>query len=92
MGLSGDSVVKIYIFEAETIVISCIIQGVLIGCFTAIVLTLQFNLFIQMPFMFYVNLPVTLVLLFSSLIVSFLGSYIPAVDMKRSISKFESLY
>lgn len=90
MGLPGKKVVRIYIYEAETIVLACIVQGLMIGCLTAVILTLQFNLFLEMPFKFYINLPVTIVLLASSIVVSFLGSYIPSIKMKKEVSMYRN--
>ncbi|EPZ33956.1 hypothetical protein O9G_003476 [Rozella allomycis CSF55] len=78
----GLQVMKLYIYEAVTIVISCIIQGFVIGCVTAIALTLQFNLFTEMPFAFYMNVPLFVVLILFSLVVSCLGAYLPAAEIK----------
>ncbi|RKP17956.1 hypothetical protein ROZALSC1DRAFT_30291 [Rozella allomycis CSF55] len=78
----GLQVMKLYIYEAVTIVISCIIQGFVIGCVTAVALTLQFNLFTEMPFAFYMNVPLFVVLILFSLVVSCLGAYLPAAEIK----------
>ena len=89
IGLEGRVVVLIYVYEALAIVLSCIIQGVVIGCFTAITLTLQFNLFTEMPFTFYLNIPITVSLLTMSVVVATLGSYLPAIEKSTKTSKLK---
>jgi ABC-type lipoprotein release transport system permease subunit len=52
IGLSASKLIRAYIYEALCLVISSLICGTLIGILIALTLTLQFNLFLQMPFRF----------------------------------------
>lgn len=77
IGLSAFEVINVYIYEAICIILSCVIVGTIIGVCSAIVLTLQFNLFMQLPFTLsfpYFMFSETVIL---SLIVAVIGSYIP---------------
>ena len=44
--------IRAYIYEALAIIIAAVLTGALIGLLIAITLTLQFNLFTEMPFVF----------------------------------------
>jgi len=69
------------------LVISSILLGTTIGLLVAISLTLQFNLFVEMPFR--IDFPYSLFFSMISMafIIAVVGSYIPARGfMKKSIS------
>lgn len=69
---------RLYIYESLAIVVSSIVLGTLLGIFTAIVLTLQFNLFSQMPFLFYFPTGLYFFVVILSLVVAVAGSYLPS--------------
>jgi ABC-type antimicrobial peptide transport system permease subunit len=78
IGLSAFQVIRLYIYEASCIIISSVILGSSVGLLVAITLTLQADLFSELPFR--MEFPV---FLFSSLVVmstitALLSSYIPA--------------
>ncbi|EGG18606.1 hypothetical protein DFA_04100 [Cavenderia fasciculata] len=52
IGLTSFQVTRIYIYEALVLIFSSVILGLLIGLGIAITLTLQFDLFTQLPFSF----------------------------------------
>ena len=54
----------------------------MIGCTTAIVVTLQFNLFTEMPFSFTLDTNLYLVVVCSAIGVTILGAYIPAAKFR----------
>jgi len=82
VGLSGGQVIRAYIYEALAIITAAVLTGSVIGLLIAITLTLQFNLFTEMPFVF--TFPTTLFLsvLAMSLAVAVLGSYLPAKSLR----------
>jgi len=82
IGLSSFQVIRLYIYEAACIIISSVILGCAVGLLVAITLTLQADLFSELPFR--MEFPA---FLFSSLVImsvvtAFLSSFIPA----RSLS------
>jgi ABC-type lipoprotein release transport system permease subunit len=83
IGISSNQIVRIYIYEAISVVLSAITLGTIVGIVVAIVLTLQFNLFLELPFVFYFPLPLFLVVFFLSIILSVLGAFIPANQFAR---------
>ena len=76
-----------YVYEALALAFSCILSGTAVGIAIAISLTLQFNLFTEMPFAF--DFPYAL---FASMVVMALacaagGSWWPATRLlRKSIS------
>jgi ABC-type antimicrobial peptide transport system permease subunit len=52
IGLSNVEVVMVYVYEALALTASCVVLGTMVGLLIAISLTLQFNLFTEMPFAF----------------------------------------
>ena len=83
VGLMATTVARLYIYEAIALVLATIVLGTALGIFTAIILTLQIDLFSELPFTF--NFPTTLffpVVVFS-LIVAVVGSYLPTEEFRK---------
>jgi len=78
LGLTSNQVIRMYIYEALSVIISGIFLGSIVGILVAITLTLEFNIFMELPFSF--DFPVTLffIVLSMSFVVAIIGSYIPA--------------
>jgi ABC-type lipoprotein release transport system permease subunit len=72
----------VYIYEALSVVLSCIILGTAVGIFTAITLTIQFNLFLESAFSFQFPVLLFCVTTGLSLLVAVVGSYWPASEFK----------
>ncbi|ORZ31776.1 FtsX-like permease family-domain-containing protein [Catenaria anguillulae PL171] len=83
IGLDGDTVINIYIYEAIAIVLATIALGSAIGILTALVLTLQFGLFTEMPFSFGFPVPLYVTVTVLSLVVAVAGSWYPATEFAR---------
>ena len=83
IGLNSFQVLRVYIYEALSIVLSALVLGTIIGIITSVTLTLQFNLFSELPFSF--DFP--FVLYFSvvgvSIFVAVFGAYLPTNDLKK---------
>ena len=78
----------IYIYEALCVVIASAFLGTAIGLLIGVSLTLQFNLFTEMPFQ--MSLPVELfsACIVLSLVVAVLGSWFPARQfVKKSVTE-----
>lgn len=58
--------------------VSCIAIGTAVGVFTAIALTLQFNIFTEMPFQFTFPTGLYFVVTIASTLVALAGAYFPA--------------
>jgi len=78
LGVNSNEIIMIYVFEALTIVISCVLIGVIIGLGTSASLIAQFTLFLNRPLI--LNFPwgpfiIQVVLAFFA---AFVGSFMPA--------------
>lgn len=83
IGLSSNQVTRVYIYEALSIIISALILGSITGLGIAITLTLQFNLFTEMPFELDFPYLLFLSVLIMSIFVAIGGSYLASRDIKR---------
>jgi ABC-type antimicrobial peptide transport system permease subunit len=83
VGLTSAQVIRVYVYEAAALITSSLLLGTLIGMAQALTLTLQFNLFTELPFK--MDFPVVLfvVVVSMSFIVAVAGSYFPARKFKR---------
>ncbi|ORX82075.1 hypothetical protein BCR32DRAFT_292904 [Anaeromyces robustus] len=77
IGLSAVEVINVYIYEAICIILSCVVVGTSIGLISAVIITMQFNLFMQLPFTLSFPFFMFFELVILSLIVAIFGSYIP---------------
>eukprot|EP00013_Stygamoeba_regulata_P007379 CAMPEP_0177632462 /NCGR_PEP_ID=MMETSP0447-20121125/2307_1 /TAXON_ID=0 /ORGANISM="Stygamoeba regulata, Strain BSH-02190019" /LENGTH=155 /DNA_ID=CAMNT_0019134037 /DNA_START=49 /DNA_END=516 /DNA_ORIENTATION=+ len=83
IGLNSGQAMRVYIYEALAIILAALVLGSLTGASIAVTLTLQFNLFTEMPFE--VAFPYSLFFMVVSMAVvtAVLGSYIPARAFQR---------
>ncbi|KAL7747024.1 hypothetical protein RI367_007637 [Sorochytrium milnesiophthora] len=77
------AVTRVYIYEALCLILATIILGTIIGIMTAITLTLQFNLFTEMPFTFRFPVPLFSSVVAMSLVVAVIGSFLPANEIRK---------
>lgn len=78
VGITAARVIALYVYEALAIVLACVILGTLIGLVVAIMMTVQFGMFTQLPFSFQFPSVLFFPVLAMCLIIAFVGSYIPA--------------
>jgi len=78
LGLTGMQVIRMYIYEAFCVVLTSLLLGAIIGLVVSITLTLQFNLFTELPFTFQFPYTLFFSVLGMSFIVAVLGSYFPS--------------
>jgi ABC-type antimicrobial peptide transport system permease subunit len=83
VGLTAAQVIRVYVYEAIALISSSLLLGTLIGMAQALTLTLQFNLFTELPFTFDFPYPLFIVVVVMSVAVAVLGSYLPALKFKR---------
>ncbi|KAI9220627.1 hypothetical protein BC828DRAFT_383053 [Blastocladiella britannica] len=83
LGMDSSTVIDIYIYEAVAVVLATIAIGTTVGIVTAITLTMQFNLFTEMPFTFSFPTGIYLTVVLSALIISVTGSWVPATGFAR---------
>jgi len=83
IGLNAFQVIRSYIYEALAIILSSVVLGFIIGDLVSITLTLQVGLFSELPFIFEFPTLLFVSIVVMALIVSILGSYIPASQLKK---------
>lgn len=83
LGLPAAAVTRAYIYEALSVVLTAFGLGTAVGLLVASTLTLQFNLFTEMPFEF--NFPTALFVLtlLGSIALAMVASYFPARAIAR---------
>lgn len=81
IGTSSRQVLKAYVLEALSLVLSSFTLGCLIGVIIATSLTLQMNLFLEAPFEFSFPILNFLILFFISIFVAICASYYPSVGL-----------
>ena len=83
LGLPVETVIRLYIYEAICIITASIITGTITGLLTSVTITLQFNLFGELPFVLQIPTVMYCILVLSSLGVAVAGSYYPAMEYGR---------
>eukprot|EP01114_Cavostelium_apophysatum_P002845 TRINITY_DN1253_c0_g3_i1.p1 TRINITY_DN1253_c0_g3~~TRINITY_DN1253_c0_g3_i1.p1 ORF type:complete len:1241 (+),score=361.47 TRINITY_DN1253_c0_g3_i1:25-3723(+) len=83
VGLSSMAVIRMYIYEALCIIFTSVIIGATIGLLVSITLTLQFNLFTELPFSFDFPYALFFSVFGMSLFVAVVGSYIASHPLRK---------
>lgn len=87
LGVTTTQVIWLYVYEAIAVVFTAVCLGTIVGVLVSVVLTLQFNLFLELPFVLYFPWILFLIYLILSLALAVLGAYVPAQQFaKRTIS------
>lgn len=87
IGLRKDQIIRIYLYESMAVTISASILGLIVGFILAATLSLQFNIFLELPYT--IEFPNTLVIIMLSLalLTTAFGTILPLKDVnKRSIA------
>ncbi len=88
VGLNSKQVVMIYVYEALSLVFACLVLGTSIGILVAITLTLQFNLFTEVPFTMEFPSMLFSIQVSMAFVVAILASALPAHSfIKRTIAE-----
>jgi len=82
LGLTSPQVIRVYIYEALAIIIASVFLGSAIGILVSITLTLQLDLFTELPFWFEFPYVLFFGVLLMSVGVAVAGSYFPATRFK----------
>lgn len=78
MGLTSLQVIRLYIYEASCIIVASLILGSFVGLAVAVTLTLQANLFSELPFRMEFPTFLFCSIVIMSVVTAFLSSYLPA--------------
>jgi len=78
IGMTSWQVIRVYIYEAMSIVVASVIIGFLIGDLVSVTLTLQSCLWSELPFTFEFPTILFAGVVTMSVVVAILGSYLPA--------------
>lgn len=85
IGLKKGEVERVYVYESAAVTLSSIVLGFIVGLLLAIVITVQFGLFIELPF----SLPFPTYLVLTMVVLSILTTYFASVIPTREINKRE---
>ena len=77
IGITKAQSVRIYLYEAATIILSSIFIGTFIGVVISASLILQFDVFLELPFVFNFPFQLYFILITVGLVLGLLGSYYP---------------
>eukprot|EP01103_Thecamoeba_quadrilineata_P013162 TRINITY_DN3567_c0_g1_i2.p1 TRINITY_DN3567_c0_g1~~TRINITY_DN3567_c0_g1_i2.p1 ORF type:complete len:1198 (-),score=214.19 TRINITY_DN3567_c0_g1_i2:59-3133(-) len=83
LGLTANQVLRVYIYEALCIVVTSTILGSMIGVMIAVTLTLQSDLFTEMPFAFAFPWSLFGITSAAAVTIAILGSYLPASSLSK---------
>lgn len=83
IGISENQSMRIYLYEAATIIMSSIITGTFIGVVISSTLILQFNIFVELPFIFNFPFKLYCTLVSCGFCLGLLGSYYPTHEVNQ---------
>lgn len=83
IGVTISQSTRIYLYEAASIIISSIITGTFIGVVISTTLILQFNVFVELPFIFNFPTKLYVTLVVFGLFMGMLGSYYPTYEVNH---------
>eukprot|EP01064_Diplonema_japonicum_P011147 TRINITY_DN1840_c3_g1_i1.p1 TRINITY_DN1840_c3_g1~~TRINITY_DN1840_c3_g1_i1.p1 ORF type:complete len:1156 (+),score=159.94 TRINITY_DN1840_c3_g1_i1:26-3469(+) len=83
LGFNVDQLIKAYVYEALCTVLSAFFCGCVIGLIIAITLTVQFNMFVEMPMDFTFPYVLFIVVFCEALFTAIVGSYVPALELRK---------
>ena len=83
IGVTANQVISLYVYEALSIVLASVILGTIVGLAVAILMTVQFNMFTQLPFSFSFPFILFFPILGMSVVIAIVGSYLPAAIIRR---------
>ena len=83
IGLRKAQLARIYLYESLAVTLTAAILGLVVGFILALTLSLQFNIFLELPF--FVEFPYLLVsvMLFMALLITVIGTMIPIIDINK---------
>jgi len=84
LGLDRNQVLRCYLYEAGAVVFASFLLGSIVGMLIASTLTLQFNLFVEMPFRFTFPTMLFTITLVGCVVVAIFSSYLPAIPLMRA--------
>ena len=77
IGVTKSQSVRIYLYEALAIIITSIIIGTFVGVVISSLFILQFDIFLELPFIFNFPYKLYIILVISGFLLGLLGSYFP---------------
>ena len=78
IGVKRTELIRLCVYESMVVTMSAVFVGVTVGILVAITLTLQFNIFIELPFRFVFPYLSFFLMVGGAIIIAFLGAYLPA--------------
>lgn len=87
IGLRKDQIIRIYLYESMAVTLSASILGLIVGFILALTLSLQFNLFLELPFFVAFPYTLTFTMLGLAIITTVFGTVVPLRQVnKRAIA------
>ena len=83
IGLKKSQIIRIYLYESLAVTVSACIMGLIIGFILALTISLQFNIFLELPF--FIEFPSILVfsMIALALLITILGTVLPIYSVNR---------
>eukprot|EP00756_Hemistasia_phaeocysticola_P049200 Hpha_TRINITY_DN23646_c0_g1::TRINITY_DN23646_c0_g1_i1::g.57585::m.57585 len=82
IGFTVAQLIRAYVYEALATVLASFLCGALTGIMIAITLTLQFNVFVEMPFSFQFPWLYFFIMAFQAVFTAIVGSWVPANKLR----------
>ena len=83
IGINEKQSTKMYIYEAASIIIASVITGTFIGVVISSTLILQFDMFVELPFIFNFPYKLYFILITFGMFMGLLGSYYPIYEVNH---------
>ena len=83
IGINEKQSTKMYIYEAASIIIASVITGTFIGVVISSTLILQFDMFVELPFIFNFPYKLYFILISFGMFMGLLGSYYPIYEVNH---------
>ena len=83
IGITKAQNIRIYLYEAAAIIVTSIIIGTFIGIIISCLLILQFDIFVELPFIFNFPYKFYFILINVGLFLGLLGSYYPTYSVNK---------
>ena len=77
IGIKKHQIIRIYLYESLAVTLTACILGLIIGFLLALTLSMQFNLFLELPFFIAFPYELTFTMLGLAIITTIIGTVIP---------------
>lgn len=83
IGLKKHQIIRVYLYESLAVTITACLLGLVIGFLLALTLSLQFNLFLELPFFMAFPYALTFTMLGLAVVTTVVGTVVPLNNVNR---------